>query len=86
MVGGGAVWGLMDDMVDRWESGASRQRFRRGGSLPSCLLSLFDWGVEWYREPWGDREWYEMLHGRCWKDDGWACARWSRGIFGIFPA
>jgi len=31
VVGGGAVWGLMDDMVDRWECGASRQRFVEEG-------------------------------------------------------
>ena len=65
MVGGGAVWGLMDDMVDRWESGASRQRFVEEGRCRRACCRCFDWGVEWYREPWGDREWYEMLHGRC---------------------
>ena len=64
MVGGGAVWGLMDDMVDRWERGASRWRFRRGGSLSSGLVvTVSIGGVEWYREAWGDREWCEMLHG-----------------------
>jgi ketosteroid isomerase-like protein len=59
---------------------------RRVAVVGACCY-CFDWGeLNGTGRPGATGSGVKCYMVRCWEDGGWACARWSRGIFGIFPA